>query len=114
MAGQNITHADFQPALSSCRASLVCSKVHFLQVVAFCVSGLHHHHGPAVVTQSVGLAYLTGLAHIAAKVAIVVGILPRPAVTLEAIMMSLLGLLVWVPNFFTRPRPVWATSLRNQ
>lgn len=41
-----------------------------------------------------GLTYLTGLGHIAAGIAIVVGVLPRLAITLEAIMMSLFGLLV--------------------
>src|SRR5277367_223641 len=60
------------------------------------------------------LAYFTGLGHIAAGVGIVIGILPRLAATLEAIMMSLFGLLVWVPSFFTQPRPEWATPPQNQ
>jgi len=59
-------------------------------------------------------AYFTGLGHIAAGVGIVIGILPRLAATLEAIMMSLFGLLVWVPSFFTVPRPQWATPAPNQ
>jgi uncharacterized membrane protein YphA (DoxX/SURF4 family) len=59
-------------------------------------------------------AYFTGLGHIAAGVGIVIGILPRLAATLEAIMMSLFGLLVWVPSFFTVPRPEWATPPPNQ
>ena len=61
-----------------------------------------------------GLTYLTGLGHIAAGIAIVVGVLPRLAITLEAIMMSLFGLLVWAPSFFAQPRPVWATPPHNQ
>ena len=60
------------------------------------------------------LAYLTGLCHIAAGLGLVVGILPRLAATLEAIMMSLFGLLVWVPSFFAQPRPDWATPPENQ
>ena len=59
-------------------------------------------------------AYFTGLAHVAAGFAIIVGILPRPAAALEAIMMSLFGLLVWVPSFFAEPRPRWATPPQHQ
>jgi uncharacterized membrane protein len=60
------------------------------------------------------LAYFTGAAHIAAGVAIVVGILSGLAATLEAAMMSLFGLLVWVPSFFVQPRPSWAGQPANQ
>ncbi len=34
--------------------------------------------------------------------------------TLEALMMSLFGLLVWVPSLFMQPPPEWATPPRNQ
>ena len=61
-----------------------------------------------------GFAYFTGAGHIAAGVGIIIGILPRLAATLEAIMMSLFGLLVWVPSFFAHPRPNWATPPQNQ
>jgi uncharacterized membrane protein len=61
-----------------------------------------------------GFAYFTGLGHIAAGIGVMVGILPRLAATLEAIMMSLFGLLVWVPSFFAHPRPDWATPSQNQ
>jgi uncharacterized membrane protein YphA (DoxX/SURF4 family) len=61
-----------------------------------------------------GFAYLTGLGHVAAGFGIVVGVLPRLAATLEATMMSLFGLLVWVPSFFAQPRPSWATPPQNQ
>jgi len=60
------------------------------------------------------VADFTGAAHIAAGLGIAVGILPRLAATLEATMMSLFGLLVWVPSFFARPRPAWATPPQNQ
>ena len=59
-------------------------------------------------------AYLTGAGHIAAGVGIVIGVLPRLAALLEAIMMSLFGLLVWVPSFFMQPRPAWAASSQSQ
>ncbi len=69
---------------------------------------------PAWLPNRLGLAYFTGLGHIAAGIGIVAGILPRLAAALEAIMMSLFGLLVWVPSFFAQPRPQWATPPHNQ
>ncbi len=60
------------------------------------------------------LAYFTGAAHVGAGIAIILAILPRLAAILEAIMMSLFGLLVWVPSFFVQPRPTWATPTENQ
>ncbi|HTC52606.1 MAG TPA: hypothetical protein VK700_11785 [Steroidobacteraceae bacterium] len=69
---------------------------------------------PGWLPDRLGLAYFTGIAHIAAGIAMIVGILPRLAAALEAIMMSLFGLLVWVPSFFTQPRPAWATPTQNQ
>jgi uncharacterized membrane protein len=69
---------------------------------------------PGWLPGRLGFAYFTGLAHVAAGIGIMVGILPRLAATLEAIMMSLFGLLVWVPSFFAQPRPQWATPSQNQ
>lgn len=59
-------------------------------------------------------AYFTGVGHVLAGLAIVCGILAGLAATLEAIMMSSFGLLVWVPSFFAQPRPRWATSPEHQ
>jgi uncharacterized membrane protein len=69
---------------------------------------------PAWLPARLGFAYFTGVGHIAAGVGLVVWILPRLAATLEASMMSLFGLLVWVPSFFAQPRPEWATPPQNQ
>jgi uncharacterized membrane protein len=69
---------------------------------------------PGWLPGRLGFAYFTGLGHIAAGIGLIVGILPRLAATLEAIMMSLFGLLVWVPSFFAQPRPDWATPPQNQ
>lgn len=60
------------------------------------------------------LAYLTGAAHVAAGIGLVVGVLPGLAAALEATMMSLFGILVWVPSFFMQPRPNWAGPPANQ
>lgn len=60
------------------------------------------------------LAYFTGACHVAAGLAIIVGIVPRLAATLEAVMMSMFGLLVWVPSFFAQPRPSWAKPPEQQ
>jgi uncharacterized membrane protein len=51
----------------------------------------------------VPLAYLTGVAHIAAGGGILFGVLPRLAATLEAVMVSLFTLLVWVPTVIAAP-----------
>jgi uncharacterized membrane protein len=69
---------------------------------------------PVWLPNRLGLAYVTGLGHIAAGVGIAVGILPSLAASLEATMMSLFGLLVWVPSFFAQPRPEWATVPQSQ
>ncbi len=69
---------------------------------------------PTWLPFGLGFAYFTGLGHIAAGIGIMVGILPRLAATLEAIMMSLFGLLVWVPSLLAQPRPKWAGTPQNQ
>lgn len=72
------------------------------------------HMVPTWLPAALVLAYLTGIAHIAAGVGIAAGILPRVAASLEALMMILFGLLVWAPTFWAEPRPVWATPPENQ
>jgi uncharacterized membrane protein len=69
---------------------------------------------PTWLPSRLGFAYFTGASYIAAGVGIILGILPRLATTLVAIMVSLFGLLVWVPSFFANPKPAWATPLRNE
>ena len=69
---------------------------------------------PTWLPARLGFAYLTGLGHIAAGIGIIVAIVPRLVATLEATMMSLFGLLVWVPSFLAHPRPAWATPPQNQ
>jgi uncharacterized membrane protein len=69
---------------------------------------------PGWLPGHLGLAYFTGLGHMAAGVGIATGILPRLAARLEALMMSLFGLLVWVPTLFARSPPQWATPPQNQ
>jgi len=69
---------------------------------------------PGFLPDRLGVARLTGLAHIAAGAGIAVNILPRLAAMLEAAMMSSFGLLVWLPTLFESPPPAWATPPRNQ
>jgi uncharacterized membrane protein len=69
---------------------------------------------PAWLPSRLGFAYFTGLGHFAAGIGMMVGIVPRLAATLEAIMMSSFGLLVWVPSLFARPPPKWAMPPQNQ
>ena len=69
---------------------------------------------PAWLPDRTGIVYLTGSCHAAAGFGILIGVLPRLAATLEAIMMSLFGVLVWLPTFFLRPAPEWASSTQIQ
>ena len=52
---------------------------------------------PSWLPQRVFFAYLTGAGHVCAGVALITGILPRLAATLEAMMMSSFVLLVHIP-----------------
>lgn len=56
-----------------------------------------------------GWAYLTGIAHIAAGLAIALDVLPRLAATLETWMMGIFTLFVWIPSVLATPsqRFVW-------
>jgi uncharacterized membrane protein YphA (DoxX/SURF4 family) len=69
---------------------------------------------PTWLPSRMGFAYFTGLGHIAAGIGIIAGFLPRLAATLEAIMMSLFGLLVWAPSLLAKLPPEWATPPKNQ
>ncbi len=61
-----------------------------------------------------GFVYFTGVAHAAAGTGLLVGFLPRLAATLEAIMLSLFGVLVWLPSFFAQSVPGWASPKQVQ
>jgi uncharacterized membrane protein len=69
---------------------------------------------PAWLPGRLGFVYLTGAAHAAAGLCLLTGIRPRLAATLEATMMSVFGVLVWLPSFFARPVPEWAPSTQYQ
>jgi uncharacterized membrane protein len=58
----------------------------------------------------VTLSYLTGAGHIAAGLGILSGVLPWLAATLEAAMVSLFTLLIWVPAIIAAPKllPNWS------
>ena len=59
---------------------------------------------PSWLPFHVPLAYLTGAAHIAAGAGLLFGVLPRLAAALEAVMVSLFTLLVWVPTVAATPK----------
>lgn len=58
---------------------------------------------PAWIPFHVPLGYFTGACHFAAGVAVLTGIVPRLAATLEGVMTSLFTLLVWVPKLIAAP-----------
>jgi len=82
-----------------------------MYAVALPLFGLHHFFSerggaeavPAWLPFRPGWGYLTGVAHILAGVAILLGIAPRVAATLEAIMISAFVLLVHVPGIIGAP-----------
>jgi uncharacterized membrane protein len=92
-----------------------------LFAVALPVVGLSHftsvHDAAALVPvwlpDRVGLTYLTGAAHMAAGVGLLLAVVPRLAATLEAIMISVFTLLVWVPRVVAAPtiRFEWTAML---
>jgi uncharacterized membrane protein len=69
---------------------------------------------PAWVPGHLQMAYLTGACHAAAGFGLLLGIVPRLAATLEAAMMGLFGVLVWLPSFFAKPVPEWASPAQVQ
>ncbi len=58
---------------------------------------------PAWLPFRVGITYFTGAAQIAAGLAILLGVLPRLAATLEASALAAFGLLVWAPRVASAP-----------
>lgn len=57
---------------------------------------------PAWLPWKLGWAYLTGMGSIAACVAILFGVVPRLAATLEAVMLTIITLLVWGFGLFAK------------
>lgn len=58
---------------------------------------------PAWLPWHLAWAYLTGAGSIATSLAVLFAVLPRLAATLEAAMLSVITLLVWLPGVFAAP-----------
>jgi len=69
---------------------------------------------PTWLPARLSLVYITGACHVAAGVGLILGVLPRLAAMLQAVMIVLFGLLVWLPSHFANPVPQWAGSPQNQ
>ena len=72
---------------------------HFFEFAARTVSLV-----PAWLPYRTGWAYLTGAAQIAAGLGVLFSVAPRLAAGMEAAMLSLFTLLVWVPAVFENPK----------
>jgi uncharacterized membrane protein YphA (DoxX/SURF4 family) len=59
---------------------------------------------PSWLPGHVGWAYLTGAGHLAAGLSILLGVLPRLAAMLEALMVSTFVLTIHVPDVVRTPR----------
>jgi uncharacterized membrane protein len=68
---------------------------------------------PSWLPDRVALAYSTGAAHIMAGIALLFGIVPRLAASLEATMVGSFTLLVWAPRVVSEPvsRVQWTAFL---
>ncbi|HET7085920.1 MAG TPA: DoxX family membrane protein [Rhizomicrobium sp.] len=68
---------------------------------------------PAYLPHREVFAWFTGAGHIAAGLAVLLGLLPRLAARLEGIMMSLFALMVWAPQVAAHPdsRFLWTAFL---
>jgi uncharacterized membrane protein len=113
------SHVSETPSIAAERAVRAAQVLFGLNCIAyglahFAYADLTVSMVPTWLPTPLGFAYFTGLGHLAAGIGIIVGILPRLAATLEALMMSLFGLLVWVPSLFAQPPPEWATPPKNQ
>ena len=101
----------FCARISSPRAALGIRIGKYLFAVALIPIGLSHMVYADVTAGMVPgwlpfhmpFAWLTGAAHIAAGVAIIAGVLPQLAALLEAVMMSLFTLLIWLPGIVAAP-----------
>jgi uncharacterized membrane protein len=70
---------------------------------------------PALFPGRLALAGFTGAAHIAAGAALVTGVVPRIAATLEAAMLTSFGVIVQIPTLIAKPadRAQWTEVLAS-
>ena len=59
---------------------------------------------PAWLPWHAGWADLTGIAYLAAGIAVLCGVCARFAATLTAVMMALFTLLIWIPGVAAAPK----------
>jgi uncharacterized membrane protein len=69
---------------------------------------------PHWLPQRPALAYLTGVGHALAGLALVINQLPRLAALLEAMMMTLFVVLLHLPSLWASPAPEWAPTFRGE
>jgi uncharacterized membrane protein YphA (DoxX/SURF4 family) len=103
-AGSRLQRATREHGLRTARLLFALSLLtfglsHFFEFAARTVSLV-----PAWLPYRTGWADLTGAAQIAAGLGVLFSIYPRLAAAMEAVMMSVFTLLVWVPAVVANPR----------
>ena len=103
--GHDVTRAAARVGFALSLVTFGCSHFSDLKLIASVV--------PAYVPAPMAVAGVTGAAHLAAALALLLNVLARRAATLEAAMMSVFVLLVNVPEVLAAPaqRGAWITLL---
>jgi len=95
-------------AMPSARATRIAQLVFGLALIPLGLSHIVYVNltaplVPAWLPFHTGWAYFTGAAHLAAALGILLGVLPRLAASMEAAMLTVFTVLVWIPAIVAVP-----------
>lgn len=110
--GQSVRRASGQPGIRIARILFALSLLAF-GLSHFVYAGQTTPLVPRWLPFRAGWTYLTGAAHIAAGLGVVLSIHPRLAAMMEAAMLSVFTVVVWVPAVLAAPGgvPLWTELL---
>jgi uncharacterized membrane protein len=115
-AGAWVLFADFRTAREGSilrfaageRGRRIARMLFALSLLAFGLSHFFYSREtvalvPAWLPWGIGWAYLTGAGHLAAGLGVLLSIRPRLAATMEAAMLTIFTVLVWIPRIIAAP-----------